>query len=62
MPFILNEPFWSEFKAIGLCRWTAPEVMEPPEDEPVSKVLYTEKSDIYSFGMTIQEVRFRLVQ
>lgn len=56
MPFILDAPFWSEFKAIGPCRWTAPEVMDPPDDEPVMKLLYSKSSDVYSFGMTMLEV------
>lgn len=57
LPFILDIPLWSDFKAIGPCRWTAPEVMDPPDDEPVSRLLYTPSSDVYSFGMAMLEVR-----
>lgn len=38
----------------GTCRWTAPEIMTPPEDMPF--VPSTPASDVYSFAMTMIEV------
>lgn len=40
------------------CRWTAPEVLHPPEQEeekPLS-ALMTPEADVYAFGMTVLEV------
>lgn len=42
----------------GSCRWTAPEVLDPPEEDeekPLSAVL-TRETDVYAFGMTVLEV------
>lgn len=60
---LLIEP--SEFTSIktaGACRWTAPEIMSPPEEtdsipESESTTLFTLESDIYAFAMTLLEVR-----
>lgn len=44
----------------GSCRWTAPEVLDLPEEDvekPISSVLTTE-TDVYAFGMTVLEVNF----
>jgi hypothetical protein len=57
----------SEFTSVkmaSICRWTAPEVMDPPaeqldnvdfsDEEP--PMFFTKASDIYAFGMTVFEV------
>ena len=57
---VIMEP--SEFTSIkttGACRWTAPDIMDPPEDVVSanhSTTLFTTESDVYAFGMTVLEV------
>jgi serine/threonine protein kinase len=42
----------------GPCRWQAPEVLDPPEEDDSNLLSspYTRESDIFSFGMTFLEV------
>ena len=43
----------------GRSRWMAPEVLEPSDDfltQDMGETVYTPKTDIYAFGMTILEV------
>lgn len=43
----------------GRSRWMAPEVLEPPDDlsmPDMGETVYSPKTDIYAFGMTILEV------
>ena len=56
---LLIEPSeFTSFKTAGACRWTAPEIMSPPEDIPDSASPFTFQSDIYAFAMTLIEVPF----
>jgi len=59
LAFIIEPSEFTSIKTAGACRWTAPEIMNPPEDAMStnqSLALFTQESDIYAFGMTILEV------
>jgi len=59
LAFIIEPSDFTSIKTAGACRWTAPEIMNPPEDTVYaddSLALFTEKSDIYAFAMTTLEV------
>lgn len=61
LAFIIEPSEFTSVKTAGACRWTAPEIMSPDEivqdaDADDSPPLFTEKSDIYAFGMTLLEV------
>ena len=47
---------FTSVKTTGSCRWTAPEIMDPPnnEDDPLPQ--FTVKSDTFSYAMTVFEV------
>jgi serine/threonine protein kinase len=48
----------SEFisvKTAGPCRWSAPEIMNPPDTISLD-ALFTTESNVYAFGMTVLEV------
>jgi len=57
---LIIEP--SEFTSIntaGVYRWTAPEILDPPVDATSandSLSLFTTKSDVYAFAMTVIEI------
>lgn len=58
LAFIIEPSEFTSIKTAGPCRWTAPEIMSPPEDATSvnSTALFTEESDIYAFGMTTLEI------
>lgn len=59
LAFIIEPSEFTSIKTAGACRWTAPEIMSPPEDSAItddSLGLFTKESDIYAFSMTIIEV------
>jgi hypothetical protein len=59
LAFIIEPSEFTSIKTAGACRWTAPEIMNPPEDAPPfnnSLALFTTESDIYAFAMTVLEV------
>jgi len=59
LAFIIEPSDFTSIKTAGACRWTAPEIMNPPEDTVYaddSLALFTEQSDIYAFAMTILEI------
>ena len=56
LTFIIDHGEFTTNKIAGPARWTAPEILDPPEDcenEPP----YSQASDIFAFGMTMIEVR-----
>ncbi|KIM79277.1 hypothetical protein PILCRDRAFT_823532 [Piloderma croceum F 1598] len=59
LAFIIEPSEFTSIKTAGACRWTAPEIMNPPENATStnhSLALFTEASDIYAFGMTTLEI------
>jgi len=59
LAFVIEPSEFTSIKTAGACRWTAPEIMNPPdEDQPVveSFAIFTKQSDMYSLGMTILEI------
>lgn len=69
LAFIIIDSEFTSAKPGGNCRWTAPEVMSPPEilmdssqrralgaDDDGPLLFFTKESDIFSFGMTMLEV------
>jgi serine/threonine protein kinase len=55
--FIIDSADFTSAKVVGTCRWTAPELMLPPESEEESPPEYSFASDVFAFAMTIVEVR-----
>jgi hypothetical protein len=59
LAFIIEPSEFTSIKTAGACRWTAPEIMNPPEDAMSSNdsfALFTKESDVYAFGMIVLEV------
>jgi serine/threonine protein kinase len=59
LAFIIEPSEFTSIKTAGACRWTAPEIMNPPEDTVYaddSVALFTRESDVYAFSMTVIEV------
>jgi len=60
LAFVIEPSEFTSIKTAGPCRWTAPEIMNPPEYPPEDATsplaLFTKESDIYAFGMTILEI------
>lgn len=61
LAFITELPEFTPVKTARACRWTAPEIMNLVENvrnasASGSPPLFTDKSDIYAFGMTTLEV------
>jgi len=59
LAFIIEPSEFTSIKTAGACRWTAPEIMNPPEDTSYADdplALFTKESDIYSFAMTVLEI------
>jgi len=58
LAFIIEPSEFTSIKTAGACRWTAPEIMSPPEDSTNddSGALFTKESDIYAFAMTALEI------
>jgi hypothetical protein len=57
--FIIDPSEFTSIKTAGACRWTALEIMNPPEgavSADGSLALFTTESDIYAFAMTVLEV------
>jgi serine/threonine protein kinase len=61
--FVIETTDFTSTKTAGTCRWMAPEVMNPEEeqeedlDSQEPAVLFTTYSDIYAFAMTVFEVK-----
>ena len=59
LAFIIEPSEFTSIKTAGACRWTAPEILDPPEDgisTDDSLALFTKESDVYAFAMTALEV------
>jgi serine/threonine protein kinase len=56
---IINCENFTSAEIFGPCRWMAPEILDPPDEQLCSgedQSPYTKASDIYSLGMTFLEV------
>jgi len=59
LAFIIEPSEFTSIKTAGACRWTAPEIMNPPEDTTHTDdppALFTAESDVYALSMTIIEI------
>jgi serine/threonine protein kinase len=59
LAFIIEPSEFTSIKTAGACRWTAPEIMNPPEDTTSTNdalALFTKESDVYAFAMTVIEI------
>jgi len=59
LAFVIEPSEFTFIKTAGACRWTAPEIINPPEDAMSansSLALFTTESDVYAFGMTVLEI------
>jgi len=59
LAFIIEPSEFTSIKTAGACRWTAPEIMNPPENTTSTNetlALFTKESDIYAFAMTALEI------
>jgi len=58
LAFIIESSDFTSIKTAGTCRWTAPEIMDPPEEPESgeSPPLFTTASDVFAYAMTIIEV------
>ena len=56
LALIIDSSEFTSIKTAGTCRWTAPEIMNPPNNEDVPLPQFTIKSDIFSYAMTVFEV------
>jgi serine/threonine protein kinase len=58
LSFIIQSSDFTSVKTAGTCRWTAPEIMNPPEETPpdAPSVPYSLPGDIYAFAMTTLEI------
>ena len=53
---IMDSSEFTSIKTAGTCRWTAPEIMDPPVSGDIPLPQFTVKSDIFSYAMTVFEV------
>lgn len=55
---VVSQSDFTTANIAGSCRWTAPEVLDPPEEdeEKTLSAVLTRKTDVYAFGMTVLEV------
>jgi hypothetical protein len=58
LALIMDSSEFTSIKTAGTCRWTAPEIMNPPNNDDVPLPQFTVKSDIFSYAMTVFEVYF----
>jgi len=58
LSFIIQSSDFTSVKTAGTCRWTAPEIMNPPEDSSpdAPSVPYSLAGDIYAYAMTVLEI------
>jgi len=57
--FIIEPSEFTSIKTGRACRWTAPEIMDPPEDlmsANHSLHLFTKEGDVYAYAMTVLEI------
>ena len=56
LALIMDSSEFTSIKTAGTCRWTAPEIMNPPNNGDVPLPQFTVESDIFSYAMTVFEV------
>ena len=56
LALIIHSSEFTSIKTTGTCRWTASEILNPPNNEDVPLPQFTVKSDIFSYAMTVFEV------
>jgi len=56
LTFIIDSSEFTTTKIAGPARWTAPEILDSPDDEEVSEAHYSTKSDVFAFAMTFIEI------
>jgi len=56
LAFITEPSEFTSAKTARACRWTAPETISLRENTQDADSLFTKKSDIYSYGMTMLEI------
>lgn len=56
LTFVIDHGEFTTNKIAGPARWTAPEILNPPGEEE-NEPPYSQASDVFSFGMTMIEVR-----
>jgi len=55
---VVSQSDFTTANIAGSCRWTAPEVLDPPEEDeekPLGAVL-TRETDVYAYAMTVLEI------
>ena len=60
LALIIDSSEFTSIKTAGTCRWTAPEIMDPPANGDIPLPQFTVKSDIFSYAMTVFEVHRQL--
>ncbi|EDR02190.1 uncharacterized protein LACBIDRAFT_309898 [Laccaria bicolor S238N-H82] len=53
---IMDSAEFTSIKTAGTCRWTAPEIMDPPASGDIPLPQFTVKSDVFSYAMTVFEI------
>ena len=59
MTFVIDHGEFTTNKIAGPARWTAPEILDPPEGDE-SEPPYSFQSDMFALAMTIIEVCFHV--
>lgn len=57
LTFVIDHTEFTTSKIAGPARWTAPEILNPPNDE--MEPPYSKQSDVFAFSMTAIEVSLR---
>ena len=56
LTFVIGQSDFTTSKIAGPARWTAPEILDPPDEDDVISSPYSTKSDVFAFAMTVVEV------
>lgn len=55
LTFVIDHGAFTTNKIAGPARWSAPEILDPPDDQE-NEPPYSQASDIFAFAMTVIEV------